>query len=865
MADSDIKLRFAVEGDQTLQSALRAIDAEIKSLNEGFKASTAEMKNFDDAEKDTKGASDQLNGIIAANQEKLKLLAGEYENAKAKLATLAKEMEEAKKSGDPAAIEKATKAYNDQSVTVSKLETEMNKSKAAIANAKNEMSGLSGVMDLTKQGVEKLSGGFTVMKGVIANLATDAIRNLGSALKGAIGSIAGIGTSFESSMAQVKAISGATAEEFAALKDKAEEMGRNTKFTATQAGDAMNYMAMAGWKASDMIDGIGGILDLAAASGEDLATTSDIVTDALTAMGYAAKDSGHLADVMAATAANANTNVSMMGETFKYAAPVAGTLGYSMEDLAAAIGLMANSGIKGSQAGTSLRSILTRLAAPPKAAKEAMEQYGISLTDSTGKMKPMRVLLDEMREKFKGMSETEATAAANALAGKNAMSGFLAVVRSSDEDFAKMLAAVDNSTGAAKEMSDIMQDTVEGAMTRLGSASEGVANAIYNAFSGTAKEAIDLLAEYVRYLGESLKNWSGTEQAQAMLERLAASVMTVVQTLGNNLEPIITGVIMALEGFATAVTFVAENFDAIVKGIQIAIGAFVAMKATIAAVNLVSILANPVGLVIVAIGALIATIVLLITNFDRVKQGAILIWGDIQRVWGKAAGWFKGVVSGIVGAFSGFIGGVVQFFVDGWKGVVSAWDGAVNYFNELATGIVKAITDEITSLPEKALNWAKDMMEGFGKGITQFMDAVTQPVKNLADKIASFLHFSRPDVGPLRNYETWMPDMVKGLSASLRKATPMIELAAGHAANAIYRKIGNIETSATVSLMADGGAMNNMALADSIAAALESSGAIGKGGFTVNQTVNANQTSYAAQQREAAFQIGNIARRLGYV
>ena len=163
---------------------------------------------------------------------------------------------------------------------------------------------------------------------------------------------------FDSSMSQVAAVSGATGEDFDKLRAKAREMGAKTKFSASEAADAMNYMAIAGWKTSDMLDGIEGIMNLAAASGEDLATTSDIVTDALTAFGLTAKDSGHFADILAAASSNANTNVSMMGETFKYCAPIAGALGFSAEDTAEAIGLMANAGIKSSQAGTSLRTIM---------------------------------------------------------------------------------------------------------------------------------------------------------------------------------------------------------------------------------------------------------------------------------------------------------------------------------------------------------------------------------------------------------------------------------------------------------------------------------------------------------------------------
>ena len=260
----------------------------------------------------------------------------------------------------------------------------------------------------------------------------------------ALGTIAvKTGADFDSAMSKVAAVSGATGSEMDALREKTREMGSKTKFSASEAADAMNYMAMAGWKTNDMLSGIEGIMNLAAASGEDLASTSDIVTDALTAFGLSASDSGHFADILAAASSNANTNVSMMGETFKYAAPVLGSLGYSAEDSAIAIGLMANAGIKSSQAGTALRSAITNLAKPTDTVASAMEQYGISLTDSSGKMYSLRELMEQLRQKLGGLSEAEQAQAAASLFGKEAMSGMLAIINGSPADFEKLSNAID--------------------------------------------------------------------------------------------------------------------------------------------------------------------------------------------------------------------------------------------------------------------------------------------------------------------------------------------------------------------------------------------------------------------------------------
>lgn len=280
--------------------------------------------------------------------------------------------------------------------------------------------------------------------------------------------------SFESMMSQVQAISGATGSDLEALTAKAKEMGATTKFTATESAEAMNYMAMAGWKTSDMISGIPGIMNLAAASGESLGSTSDIVTDALTAFGLKASDSTHFADVLAQASANANTNVGMLGESFKYVAPVAGAMNYSIEDTSLALGLMANASVKGSMAGTALKTSLANMASPTDSMAEAMEKYGISLTDSEGNMKSLGDVITNLRTSLGGLSETEQTAAASTIFGKEAMAGMLAIINASEEDYNKLSNAIYNADGAAQQMSETMLDNLEGSLTLMQSAVDGV-------------------------------------------------------------------------------------------------------------------------------------------------------------------------------------------------------------------------------------------------------------------------------------------------------------------------------------------------------------------------------------------------------
>ncbi|MDO4831554.1 MAG: phage tail tape measure protein, partial [Clostridia bacterium] len=318
-------------------------------------------------------------------------------------------------------------------------------------------------------GVEKMKS--IASKGVSAMTTAFAAVTAGIAAGGT--AAATVGSSFEAAMSKVSAISGSTGKDLQSLTDKAKEMGAKTKFSASESAEALQYMAMAGWDTKSMLSGIDGIMSLAAADGLDLATTSDIVTDALTAFGLKASDSTHFADVLAKASSSANTNVSMLGESFKYVAPLAGTMGYSVEDVSVALGLMANASVKGSMAGTSLKTALSNLASPTQQMAEVMDKYKISISDTNGNALPLIDVLKQLREKFGTLSETEQTAAASTLFGKEAMSGMLAIINASDSDFKKLTENINNADGAAQSMADTMQDNLQGQITILKSALEG--------------------------------------------------------------------------------------------------------------------------------------------------------------------------------------------------------------------------------------------------------------------------------------------------------------------------------------------------------------------------------------------------------
>ena len=355
----------------------------------------------------------------------------------------------------------------------------------------------------------------------------------------------GVAADFQETMSGVEAISGATAEEMALLSAKAKDLGADTKFTAKEAGDAMGYMAMAGWKARDMLSGLEGVMNLAAASGEDLAATSDIVTDALTAFGMTAADSGRFADILAVAASNANTNVAMMGETFKYVAPVAGALGYSAEDTALAIGLMANSGIKASQAGTTLRSVITRLSTDAGASKTQLgalgvltERLGVAFYNADGSARAMRDVIADCREAWAGLSKEQQISYAKTIAGQEAMSGWLALMNATQADVQKLAVSVDNCAGAAERMAKIRLDNLNGQLTLMNSAWDALRVTIGEQFNPELRKAAELGTDVLGWLDEFVRENPA----------LVKGVMTFAGVMGTATVAV-TGVNAALKVF----------------------------------------------------------------------------------------------------------------------------------------------------------------------------------------------------------------------------------------------------------------------------------------------------------------------------
>lgn len=469
--------------------------AEVNKARSGFRGLT-------DTVKGTGAASDTAAAKLGQAGTAAVKAAGQADRAKRSF------------SGIRGAYEATIKAKDTATGTINKVKTELN--------------GLKGKVYTVALNV-KANNNWQGMKNSMSGMAGGMILGSGMQMAGTAGIGFGIYDAvkgymdFEQEMSAVKAISGATDEEFKRLTDMAVKMGADTKYSAKESAQALEYMGMAGWRTDEMIAGLPGVMNLAAASGEELGRVSDIVTDAMTSFKLSASDAAMFSDVLAATATSSNTNVGKMGYTFQYVAPVAGALGYTIQDTALAIGAMADAGIKGEQAGTSLRALLTRMAAPTKQSAAAMAQLGLSVTDSAGNMRPLRDILAELRVKFKQLTPEQQAQIAADLAGQEAMSGLLGIINESDDKYNALAKSIDNSTGAAERMAGIRMDNLAGDLEYL---SGDWDTFTMNLMKGDASSG---LRDFIKEADKLLSNFSG------MVDEHGLGVRSILSLIGETI------------------------------------------------------------------------------------------------------------------------------------------------------------------------------------------------------------------------------------------------------------------------------------------------------------------------------------------
>lgn len=575
----------------------------------------------------------------------------------------------------------------------------------------------------------------------------DNVTEVGKKFLPVTGAVTGLGAAavktaadFDSEMSKVSAISGATGSDLESLRDKAREMGSRTKFSASEAAQAMEYMAMAGWKTEDMLEGVEGVMNLAAASGEDLATTSDIVTDALTAFGLSASDSGHFADILAAASSNANTNVSMMGETFKYCAPIAGALGFSAEDTAEAIGLMANAGIKSSQAGTALRTIMNNLSGEVKLSGAAFGEVTIATANADGSMRSLSAILADCRSAFSQMSESEKANAAETLVGKNAMSGFLALMNAGEGDINKLSNAIANCDGKSAEMAATMQDNLAGQLTILKSQLEELAISFGELLMPAIRSIVGWIQNVVNWLNSMDE---GTRKVVITIALVAAAIGPVLIVIGK--------VISAVGTIMTIVPKVAGVINTVK-------GAFAALNATM--------LANPIVLIIAAIAALVAAFIYLwntnedfrqfwIGLWENIKQVAVDVWNAIKEffakaweaiksaaetVWNGIKDFFSGLWDGIKNIFMTVVNAISGFLTGAWAAIQTAaaasWNAISGFFTTIWNGIKNTFTtvvNAISTFLSTAWNTIKTTASTIWNAILTLFSTIWNAIKNVVD------------------------------------------------------------------------------------------------------------------------------------
>lgn len=767
-----------------------AIGGAIKGITIEFGGDTTKLQK---ALKDIDSTARQASSRLADIGRALKFNPGNVELVTQKHKQLSKEIDNTKrkldalKAADIKAKEQLANGklgkedYEDLQREIIKTESKLKSLQSQFAKMGNPR--LTAIGEQFKAVGAKLTSVGTKVKDFGANLTTKVTVPIaavgGFALKTA--------ADFDAGMSEVQSISGATGKDFDALRAKAREMGEKTQFTATQSAEALKYMAMAGWDTDKMLSGLPGVMNLAAASGEELGRVSDIVTDAMTAFGMSADKATHFSDVLAQVSAKSNTNVGLMGDTFKYVAPVAGALGYSVEDTGLAIGLMANQGIKGSQAGTALRSMLSRLAAPTKEVSGTMQKLGVHLTDSQGKMLPFRDVIKQLREKFKGLSEEQKAQAAASIAGERGMSGLLAIVNAGGKDFDALTASIDHCNGAAQHMADVRMDNLSGQWKLLKSQLQELAISI----SDQLMPYIRKVVAWVQKLVEKFNSLS------PHTKKLIAIIAAVVAAAGPII--FIGGAIMSVVGklvggIGNLISFVGR----IGPVIGTAIGKVSALGPAISAIG------APVLAIAAVIGVLVGAIVTVWQRSEAFRNAVGQGVEQIKTAFGNLVAALGPLFESIKGLFTGFINfvkpiwdGFCDLLAPVFTGAFEIISGTISGILDIITGIVKTFTALFSGDWNGFCEGIKGITKAFGDMLHNIFDGIMDAIKGVVDRVLKAISdfFKQHwDAIKTKTDEIWtaikqkISDVWQGIKTTVSEAINKVKSTVSDAWNAVKSK-----------------------------------------------------------------------------
>ena len=739
--DENITTRFKVDITDFKKGVLEA-GKQIKLFNSEFKASTDGTKSWENSIVGVTNKIKQLKDILSVQQGKMQAYKDELATAekyeKEATANVLKLREALKQATDEYGKDsdevkkykeellKAEKEEKKMSDQVRRISTTMNNFQGDINKTTSEIKKYEGQLAQSKKSSGFFKESLQNLSNVAVSVAKQGLTMLLDKLKDIAKESINVGKTFDTAMSEVKAISGASGKQYDALRKKAKEMGASTKFTATESAQAFKYMAMAGWNSNKMLKSIKGVMNLAAASGEDLATTSDIVTDSLTAFGLSADKCDRFVDVLAKTATSSNTDVKKMGETFKYVAPVAGQFGYKVEDVAVGIGLMANSGIKSAKAGTTLRSVFTRLATNAGETKNSMgalsiltKKLGVAFYNADGTMRPFGKILEELRPKWQKLSTEQQANYSKTIAGQNALSGFNAMLNASDEDFQKLTKSINNSDGAAEEMSKTMQDNLEGDLQKSNSSLESLQLTLYEKVEPALRQTTKALTTFTT----DLNNAFNQKDTSAMLDGLNGIADKIIEKI--NLIEIIDKVRKKVDEFFDKL-FEEGNFVEVSVKFAKLVG-----KLMLSGFMLVGTFLGGGLIAGVLWGAIAGGFQSLFEKLDSVVNFSG-IWETIKTFFtelpGKISGFFGGIWNAISTFFTQLPGKISGFFV-------TLWNSISTFLSELPNKIGFALG----FLIGKVAKFFYDIIQLAITEVPKFISNVVNFFTQLPGKIYTFL------------------------------------------------------------------------------------------------------------------------------